>query len=200
MKMKNKNVGEKKEVTAKPVSRKAFESAKPEPETLDKRLLSAVCRGRLEEAKSLIENGAKDSRDRFFKMNAVKVAAKNQKLEILKFLVEAGFEVDVPDYAGRTALMSVCKWTYALESVKLLLKHGADVNKKCNEGSTPLTSAVAFNRVEIVETLLEAGADPDVTEPILGGSLISYARKRGYNEIRLQLERALWERSMRSKD
>jgi ankyrin repeat protein len=179
-------------------NRRSFVGEKLEPDALNKKLLSAVCRGDMDEVKSLIDAGAQDSRDEFFKMNAVKVAAKNIKLKILKFLVEAGFEVDVPDYAGRTALMSVSKWTDS-ESVKLLLEHGADVNKKCKEGTTPLTTAVAFNRIEIVEMLLQAGANPDIKEPILGGSLISYARAREYREVELALERAIWEKQMKKK-
>lgn len=194
MERKNKNEGGNKEVTTKSVRRKAFAGSKPETESLNKRLLSAVCSGRLQEVKSLMENGAKDSRDKFYKMNAVKVAASNSRLDVLKFLVEAGFDVDVPDYAGRTALMAVCKWADGLESARLLLEKGADPNKKCNEGTTALTTAVAFNRIEIVEMLLQAGADPDVAQPNPGCSLLTYARYWGYAEIVRQLERALKKR------
>ena len=42
--------------------------------------------------------------------------------------------------------------------VRLLLKHGADVNARTNYGSTPLHAAAAKGRVEVVQVLLEHGA------------------------------------------
>lgn len=47
-----------------------------------------------------------------------------------------------------------------LESVKALLKEGADVDEKeAASGSTPLITAALFGNAEIAETLIKAGAD-----------------------------------------
>lgn len=47
-----------------------------------------------------------------------------------------------------------------IQIVKQLIARGADVNQKCpKKGNTPLHYAAESNRLEIVETLLRAGAD-----------------------------------------
>jgi uncharacterized protein len=45
------------------------------------------------------------------------------------------------------------------------LRHGADPNLRDNNGLTPLISAVARNRFEIVKLLVADGADVDATDP-----------------------------------
>jgi len=178
MEMKNKDGDLKSAVSARPDARKAIAGKKPEPDRLelDSELLSAVANGYLLSVKRLIEQGAKDSMNPY-KMNAVKVAATNAQLEVLKFLVRAGFEPDVPDYDGRTALMAVCRF-HDPEAVMLLLEHGADVNRVDRDGNTALTAAVGWKDAETVKVLLEAGADPD--------SVV-----RGSREIELMLREAM---------
>lgn len=48
---------------------------------------------------------------------------------------------------------------------RLLLSHGADPNRLNDRGQSPLTGAVFKNEKEIVEILLEAGADVDLGQP-----------------------------------
>jgi ankyrin repeat protein len=46
-----------------------------------------------------------------------------------------------------------------IQAIKLLLKHGADVNAKDAKGDSPLHHAAVFGDPEIVSALLRAGAD-----------------------------------------
>lgn len=48
---------------------------------------------------------------------------------------------------------------------RLLLSHGADPNRLNDRGQSPLAGAVFKNEKEIVEILLEAGADVDLGRP-----------------------------------
>lgn len=49
--------------------------------------------------------------------------------------------------------------------IKLLVSHGADPNAKSNDGRSVLFLAAEFQKQKAaIETLLEAGADPDVTD------------------------------------
>lgn len=49
--------------------------------------------------------------------------------------------------------------------VRLLLAHNADPNRLNDRGQSPLAGAVFKDESEVVEALLEGGADPDVGEP-----------------------------------
>lgn len=49
--------------------------------------------------------------------------------------------------------------------VQLLIKAGADVNKKQANGNTPMHHAAAWGRVDIAKLLIQAGADPTIATP-----------------------------------
>ncbi len=48
---------------------------------------------------------------------------------------------------------------------RLLLTHGADPNRLNDRGQSPLAGAVFKNEIEIVDILLEVGADVDAGRP-----------------------------------
>ncbi|MDB9518406.1 ankyrin repeat domain-containing protein [Roseofilum reptotaenium CS-1145] len=52
-----------------------------------------------------------------------------------------------------------------------------------NNGCTALISTVQEGRVDIVEILLKAGANPNLAEEDTGGTPLMYAAKHGYLEI-----------------
>jgi ankyrin repeat protein len=49
--------------------------------------------------------------------------------------------------------------------VRLLISHGADTNRLNDRGQSPLAGAVFKNETEVIEALLEGGADPDLGQP-----------------------------------
>jgi len=56
-------------------------------------------------------------------------------------------------------------WNEDSETIRLLLRHGAQVDEDSTPGETPLLGAVAWSKFGPAETLLEAGADPDFQNP-----------------------------------
>ena len=73
-------------------------------------------------------------------------------------LIEAGADVNARDKGGSTPLHEAAgKGVDA--GAKILLKHGADPNLPDNTGRTPLHLAYAAERQDMVNRLLEAGAN-----------------------------------------
>lgn len=66
--------------------------------------------------------------------------------------------------------------------VTLLLEKGASVNARQVGGFTPLMSAAAANRRDLVELLLAHGADSALTND-QGQTAADFARERGYAEL-----------------
>lgn len=49
--------------------------------------------------------------------------------------------------------------------VSLLVKHGADPNRLNDRRQSPLAGVVFKNEKEVINILLEAGADPELGQP-----------------------------------
>ena len=65
--------------------------------------------------------------------------------------------------------------------VDLLVENDANINARNSCGGTALVQAVYFGHLEIAKNLINLGADVNVN--IHGQSLISYAEKKGYEDL-----------------
>lgn len=154
------------------LNRKKCSSSKPS-EDLRKLLGLAIVNGYSEEIiDMLIKKGASLKRDDDLDdvlETPLMLAAPYPKL--LKMLLENGANVNDENNFGKTALMYAIQENNA-ESVKLLLKYGADVNQTtvtektsswCSslkaDGRTPLMYAAWHSSPQILEILLENDAD-----------------------------------------
>ncbi len=84
-----------------------------------------------------------------------------QKFETASVLLEAGADPDIPNLVNNTALM------YAVirgdtELVNLLIDHGASVDIRIDNGQTPLITAAFNGLINTVRLLLEKGAEIDL--------------------------------------
>jgi len=90
--------------------------------------------------------------------------------EIMSLLLAKGADVNFLGRDGETALMGA----NSAEKVRLLVARGAQVNTKDKEARTALMFAVDRGDVEVVEALLQAGADASVVNE-KGASALMYA-------------------------
>ena len=85
-------------------------------------------------------------------------ASSNGEPEISRILLEHGANPNVMDYSGVTALHVAVAENAAV--VELLLEYGANVDVRDKEGWTPLHSAAYRLILQVLEVLLDRGADP----------------------------------------
>jgi ankyrin repeat protein len=84
-----------------------------------------------------------------------------------------------------TPLHTVCSWG-ELQSAKVLLDAGADVNAKGDQGATPIFNAIVSGNVELVQLLLKRGASKK--HKIFGNTSVQdYAKNLGVGEDILEL-------------
>jgi ankyrin repeat protein len=115
-------------------------------------------------------------------------AAKSDRVEAIRLLVELGARVDADPYRG-TALT----WAAAngrVDSIRRLVELGADQNQRGTfggpshgEGVAAIHLAAQSGQREAVITLLELGADPLILDSLHGGNALGWARVGGHEEL-----------------
>lgn len=101
----------------------------------------------------------------------IHVASRHGHTDIVKYLNDKGSSIDaVATKTRRTPLHDAVKHRH-LDTAKFLLAKGADVNAKDKTNVTPLM--LAFTNAEMVQLLLQAGADPNALSDL--GSVVHHA-------------------------
>ena len=130
-------------------------------------LVAALAGRHFQTAKILHDNGANPSVGGRNGITPLHSAAYYGEFEMVQELLKLKANVNAQDAYGETPLRYVSRGPRSdlnvaplLSNVaRLLLEHGANVNARMNNQSTPLHEAVRCGRVEVVRVLLEHGAD-----------------------------------------
>jgi len=85
-------------------------------------------------------------------------AASGGQLEVVKFLVSKGVDINLKENNGATALHLACYYGHR-DAVEWLIDHGADKDVGDGDGSTPIFWAVHGGHKNIVELLIARGSD-----------------------------------------
>jgi len=109
-------------------------------------------------AQFLIDNGAKVNND---SVNGppLHTAIRRHDLEMVKFLLANGADVNKKDRQGMPPILLACIESQ-IEIIKLFLRKGVDVDSTEQHGRTSLIYAARFGNYDLVKILLEHGADP----------------------------------------
>ena len=168
--------------------KEAMEATK-EQRKKDDKLLKAAQKGKVEEVRKLLAEGANPNAYANYQPKGLvdghTALMFTDNLEIAQLLVDAGADVNAVDDVGWTALMWAWK-PKQLEKVKWLIAHGANVNYD-RSGDTPLTLAINADYYwERVEALLNAGADVNLRDKKGYGPLF-YAKLNDNKKVEEEL-------------
>lgn len=120
---------------------------------------------------------------------ALHLAAAFGTPETVRILLESGAQIDAVSKNPQTnqPLHAVLALGRNPETIRLLLEAGADPNARQTAGFTPIFSATAANRRDLVELLIAHGAKADIQND-LGQTPAGFARERGHDELAEWLE------------
>ena len=107
--------------------------------------------------KDLILNEGKDSLLHFACGGVCGRVEDPRKLEVLKFLVTHGVDVDSLTVEERTPLIYAAR-NARTKAMKILVEHGADISRKDRDGNTALNHASMVGELEAVRLLIDAGS------------------------------------------
>ena len=110
--------------------------------------------------------------------------------EITKILINAGININVKSKRAERSALNISTMYNDLRCVKLFLDHGADIHSISNgmrydNGYTPLHWAVENHNLEMIQLLLDYGADPNKKNRFWQSSKF-LAKELGYKDA-LQL-------------
>lgn len=114
-------------------------------------------------AKLLIENGAKlDVKSNETKNTPLNNAVTDKdNIDMVKFLLDSGADVDYPGYKNETAIFYAIRWK-RFAAIKLLTEKGANLNWRNSDNLTPLDLIRSFKDKkypqEIIKFLIKKGA------------------------------------------
>ncbi|THV43885.1 hypothetical protein BGAL_0834g00010 [Botrytis galanthina] len=139
-------------------------------------LMKAAAGGNMSIMSLLLERGAKfDSKEKGF-ASALLSNSQYGRKEMVDFLLQNGVDTSLrnkmPGYQGWTPLMHAASNGHET-MVIALLENGAEINAKCDSGSTSLYRAVSAGCLTIAELLLERGGKIDLLEEISCGLLLN---------------------------
>ena len=123
-------------------------------------LILAAREGNLQKVRDLVTNGALiDQSNDDEKHTPMHDAAANGHLDVIRYLVEAGADMEREDYFGSTPLIRAAQQGHTNVVEYLLDMHA----KESSYGETAMLQASSNGHLAVVQLLVERGSDPNET-------------------------------------
>jgi ankyrin repeat protein len=135
-------------------------------------------------AAMLIERGANVNAANTLGQTALWRATDKGRADVVKALLQAGADVNKADTYGYAPLSVTPSATIA----KMLIEHGADLNTENRDGVSALLNAEIEGRTDVVEALVQAGADMMADKS--GELPLTVAAKEGFWSLVTRLARS----------
>lgn len=122
----------------------------------------------------------------------MRMAIEHGTKELVQCLILMG--VHIHNVKDRLSPLHIACRLGKLESVKLLLAHGVDIEERDNESYSPLIIAAQYGYTEVVVYLIENKADYKAT--LQGMTAREIALKEGETELVKAMDSAIWIREI----
>ncbi|WP_373427329.1 ankyrin repeat domain-containing protein [Arthrobacter globiformis] len=158
----------------------------PEQQKLDQRLVLAAKANDLALAAQLIREGGNVNAKDSIQDSAFLYAGAEGFNDILRLTLAHGADVRSTNRFGGTALIPASEHGH-VETVRILIAAGVPVNHVNKLGWTAMQEAILLNnggprQQDVVQQLLDAGADPNIRDP-QGRTAAENAERLGFAEI-----------------
>jgi len=116
-------------------------------------------------------------------------AAESGDLKRMEELVNRGENINIQNMPYQQRPLHIAVYNEHPEIVALLLKHGADVNARMNNGQTPLFIAAYFGDIESLKMLLDHGAQVNISDHLGNTPLHKAAEGDSAEAVKILLEK-----------
>ena len=125
---------------------------KPSPETQRRRLFKGAYLGKVRRVQKALTAGVGVDITDSYGRTALCIAAKNNRLDVIRLLIESGADPNIKMSRGRTPIYLAIRHGQP-ETVKLMIELGARLDVTDREGFTPYDYAVARDKSSLCDLL-----------------------------------------------